>query len=84
MSAESDLIEAISDSAEATQSLADAYRDHIKQPTPAPIVNVSPPSVTVAAPVVNIPKEERPRKYRISITSRDYDGRWKTAEIEAC
>lgn len=81
MSAESDLIEAIADSAEATQSLADAYRDGAK--SGAPVVNVSPPSVHVAAPVIHLPKEDRPRKYRIAITSRDHEGRWKTAEIEA-
>ena len=81
MSAESDLIEAIADSAEATQSLADAYRDGSK--AAPPVINISPPTVHVAAPVVNLPREERPRRYRIAITARDHEGRWKTAEIEA-
>ena len=77
-------VEAMMDPAEAMVALADSIRL-----TPAPVVNVvTPPMpvpvVNVSAPVVNIPAvEPRPRKYKIAITSRDYEGRWKTAEIEA-
>jgi hypothetical protein len=80
MTPESELAEAIADSAEATIALADAYRAMAVSPLreqPAPIINVP-------APVIHMsPAQERPRKYRISITSRDSQGRWKTAEIEA-
>ena len=81
-----DAVEAMMDSAEAMVALADSIR---LTPAPAPVVNVvTPPMpvpvVNVSAPVVNIPAvEPRPRKYKIAITSRDYEGRWKTAEIEA-
>ena len=81
-----DAVEAMMDSAEAVMALADSIRLSNNRVSPAPVVNVAPapaPVVNVAAPVVNIPVDPRPRKYKIAITSRDHEGRWKTAEIEA-
>ena len=81
-----DAVEAMMDSAEAVMALADSIRIGNSRITPAPVVNISQPPapvVNVSAPVVNIPVDPRPRKYKIAITSRDHEGRWKTAEIEA-